>query len=582
MISNYAEVPRHLRRIAVLGFAALTATGLAIGNAEAGGNRFKASGPDMGAGEGSELRTPLQFEEEAANNPLAGRQVLFSRCRAAPFAGNTTLYAPLASPKHDAIVGDTAFAFADGSTCYNPQNEQNIVINPANSQNIVTSANEYRDNSHVVYYSTNGGASWVNVTLPGWTRATGGSGIFGLLDSCGDPVLAFSPDGGRLYYSGLVCNFDKFPRQISGVAVAVSLDGGASWDAPVMVSSTASGDFFQDKEWIGVGNDGTVYLTWTKFYQGPRGLGYLRSPIVMASSKTGGKSWSSVKEVSDAAHPYNQGSQVAMAPDGSLYVAYEGATPGSGYSQDALIVARSTDGGKTFTNTEVARVFDDLDCYPFQRPGAQNRQTLSFEQFRINSFPSMAIDRSNGKIAIVWADNEGAGNCGSGAASFVGTTSNQVKLVTSGDGVNWSLPAKITTGSADKVYPSVGANAGRIVVGFYTREYSPVPTDADRRCGISERDTATGNVVLPTDAARRNAPVCLDWALKSSDDGFVNQRRVTAQSSNPYILFAGSFIGDYTGTAVDASGRAVTVWTDFRGNPGLTPANQDVVVGTGF
>jgi len=24
------------------------------------------------------------------------------------------------------------------------------------------------------------------------------------------------------------------------------------------------------------------------------------------------------------------------------------------------------------------------------------------------------------------------------------------------------------------------------------------------------------------------------------------------------------------------------VWTDFRGNPGLTPANQDALVGTGF
>ena len=57
---------------------------------------------------------------------------------------------------------------------------------------------------------------------------------------------------------------------------------------------------------------------------------------------------------------------------------------------------------------------------------------------------------------------------------------------------------------------------------------------------------------------------------------------MTQQSSNPYILFAGSFIGDYTGTAVDASGRAVTVWTDFRGNPGVTTPNQDTIVGIDF
>jgi hypothetical protein len=194
----------------------------------------------------------------------------------------------------------------------------------------------------------------------------------------------------------------------------------------------------------------------------------------------------------------------------------------------------------------------------------------------------MAIDPSNGKIAIVWADNEGSGNCGTGAGSFIGTTSNQVKLVTSSDGVNWSVPAKITTGAADKVYPSVGANAGRVVVGYYTREFSPAPTASDRSCGISELDSVTGNVVLPVDAARQSAPVCLDWALKTSDDGFGAQQRVSTQSSNPYILFAGSFIGDYTGTAVDKFGRAVTVWTDFRGKPGVTTPNQDAIVGTGY
>ena len=590
MIANPLGLTRQWRRIALLSSAALVATCLVVGTAAAapGGNRFKASGPVMGAGEAGEMRSPLDFEEEAADHPQTGAQVLFSRCRQSPFAGNSGLYKALVAPVHDAIVGDTEFAFADGSTCYNPQNEQNIVINPSNSSNIVTSANEYRFDAHMVYYTTDGGASWVNVILPGWTRSTGGSGIFGHLDSCGDPVLAFSPDGSRLYYSGLVCNFDKFPRQISGIAVAVSLDGGAHWDAPVMVNSAATGDFFQDKEWIGVGNDGTVYVTWTRFYQGPQGLGYIKSPIVMASSSTGGKSWSSVKQVSDDAHPYNQGSQVGMAPGGALYVAYEGATPSSGYAHDALIVARSTDGGNSFTNTEVARVFDDLNCYPVQQPGAQNRQTLSYEQFRINSFPSMAIDRSNGQIAIVWADNEHSGNCGSDDplhSSFTGTTSNQVKLVTSSNGINWSVPATITSGAADKVYPSVGANAGRIVVGFYTREYSPVPTNKDRKCGIMELDTLTGKVVPPADAARRNAPVCLDWAIKSSTNGgqtFTPQQRVTAQSSNPYILFAGSFIGDYTGTAVNAAGVAVTVWTDFRGNPGVTDPNQDVVVGTGL
>jgi len=40
--------------------------------------------------------------------------------------------------------------------------------------------------------------------------------------------------------------------------------------------------------------------------------------------------------------------------------------------------------------------------------------------------------------------------------------------------------------------------------------------------------------------------------------------------------------GDYTGTAVGADAKAVTVWTDFRGNPGTTTPNQDTVVGVGY
>lgn len=550
--------------------------------AQAAGNRFRATIADGGAGEAGELRTPLDFEAEAADHPQTFTQSLFSRCRRAPFNGTVGLYNPLTAPEYDSVVGDTAFAFADGSVCYNPQNEENVVVNPADPSNVVTSANEYRDNVHSVYYSNDGGHSWGNVFLPGWTRASGGQGVFSHMDSCGDPVLAFSRDGKRLYYSGLVCNFDKFPRQMSGVAVAVSTDGGHTWDSPTMVDYRATGDFFNDKEWIGTGPGDTVYLTWTKFYQGPLGLGYLRSPIVMASSRNGGKSWSSVKEVSDAAHPYNQGSAVATAPDGTLYVAYEGADPSTGYNTDQLVVARSVDGGKSFSASQVARVFDDLDCYPFQRPGAQGRQTLSFEQFRINSYPSMAIDPTTGGIAIVWADNEGAGNCGNGGYGFTGVTSNQVKLVTSSNGTNWSAARTITTGVADKVYPSVGANAGRTVVGYYTRAYSPSPTAADRSCGIMELDSTTGDVVPPTDAARASAPVCLDWAVRSSDDDFAAETRVSKQSSNPYILFSGSFIGDYTGTAVDSDGKAVTVWTDSRGNPGMTPANQDTLVGTGY
>jgi hypothetical protein len=532
----------------------------------ASGDHFRPSSPTPLGPPADELSTPADYEAAAAANPLPNSQILVSRCRFAPFTGQ--LYGSLGSNVSDAIVGDTTFPLAGNTVCYNPQNESNIVINPTDSNNVVTAANEYRIDGHEIYTSFDGGATWANVVLPGWTAATGGTGLFARQTSCGDPVLVFAPDG-TLYYSGLVCN-QNLVSFFSGVAVAASHDGGLTWGAPNMVKYSNSNNIFQDKEFMTVGSDGTIYLTWTRF-TADFGHGYTGSAIVLAKSNNGGQSWNYMGNVSDPSHPYNQGSFPLVAPDGTLYVAYEGNTPSTGYAGDAIIVARSTNGGKSFTNSELARAFDDYNCYPLNQ--LQGRQTLSGEEFRINSFPSFAIDPTNGQLAIVWADNEAMPGCGfdRGGAYNGGTTSNQVKLITSNDGLTWTSPRVITTGPEDKVYPAVGANNGRIYVAYYTRVYSP---DTDI-CKAAQQDTTTGIVSV------FGGPVCLDFAARSSTDNFASETRLTTESSNPYISFAGGFIGDYNGAAVSESGSALAVWADFRGNPGVTLPNMDTVVARG-
>ena len=530
-------------------------------------DRFKPSSPSVSTGDDDDnLKTPLDFEERVAETPLINSLILVSRCRFSPFNGSVNFYSALASPVADAIVNDTLFSFADNTQCYNPQNEHNIVVNPTDSTNLVTSANEYRIDGHAVYYSHDTGATWHNVALPGWTSSTGGQGTFARLSSCGDPVVAFGADG-TLYYSGIVCNQNKISFY-SGIAVAKSTDGGAHWSAPVMVSFSDSWTIFNDKEFMTVGGDGTIYVTWTRFKVVANS--FFESPIVFSKSTNGGKSFSTWATVSDKSHPFNSGSYPQVAPNGDVYVAYEGSTPSTGYNGDAIILAKSTNGGKTWTNAELARAFDDNNCYP--RNIAQNRQTLSGEQFRINSFPSFAIDPSNGHMAIVWADDEANASCGyEKGGSFVGPTSNQVKLITSTNGTTWTSPSVITTGVEDKVYPAVGANNGRIAVGYYTRAYSPTTDD----CKLAVQDTVTLAVTT------LGGPVCMDYAQKTSDDSFASENRLTTQSSNPYILFAGSFIGDYTGAVVDANGNASHVWSDFRGNPTHTSPNQDADVAHG-
>jgi hypothetical protein len=322
-------------------------------------------------------------------------------CRWSPF---TSPFVYALTSNIDVISGDPINNSGSSNLgCSTPQNETTVAVNPTNPLNVVAGANDYRvccdftglnDGSGWAYYSYDGGATWGNTQVPGLTAGTGGQGNFKRVDSAGDPALAFGPDG-RLYYANIV--FSRV-SPANGIAVSTSDDGGATWSKPNMVSWNDAGNWFNDKEWIAAGPNGKVVVTWTKFSLGPHGAGYLASPIVMASSKDRGKTWNRQgSPVSDASHPYDQGSIPQYDAGGTLYVAYEGATASSGFTQDATVVARSTNDGLTFTNTEVGRVYDDFDCYPFYG----GRQTLTGEHFRLNSFPSFSVDQVTGGLAIV-------------------------------------------------------------------------------------------------------------------------------------------------------------------------------------
>ena len=514
----------------------------------------------------------LEDDQQALDSPVSAAGL----CRSTPF--NTTgAYGSLGT-NVEAIVGDAVNNSGFSNLgCTTPQNETTIAVNPTNPNNLIAGANDYRvccdftglnDGTGWAYYSFDGGATWGNVQLPGLTAETGASGSFKRLDTAGDPAVAFGPDG-TAYYANIA--FSRV-APAGGVAVGVSKDGGRTWSEQNMVAYADAGNFVIDKEWIAAGPDGKVVVTWTRFNLGPKGAGYRESPIVGAFSKDSGKTWNRQSfPISDAAHPFDQGSQVQYGPDGALYVAYEASSPSTGFATDALVLARSTDDGKTFETKELARVYDDFDCYPI----FAGRQTLSDMHFRLNSYPSMRIDSSNGRIAIVWADDQRAGNCGSGAATFFGTTSNQVKIVRgTWSSIGSASVEQVTTTTPDKVFPSVAALNGKIAVTYYTRDYAI--GSAAPICLV--RTNSNPTQVPPTPSANS---VCIDYAAKSaaSTGPFGSQTRLSTESSNPYIQFAdGSFIGDYSQVALGSNGVAHAAWTDFRGRPGVTPANQDVMI----
>jgi hypothetical protein len=187
--------------------------------------------------------------------------------------------------------------------------------------------------------------------------------------------------------------------------------------------------------------------------------------------------------------------------------------------------------------------------------------------FRLNSYPSMSVDPISGVISLVWTDQQGSGTCGTGGSSFTGTTSNQVRLIRSAwAGIDSAAVTTVTTG-ADKVFPSVASYNDNVVISYYTRDY-----------GISSAADVCGGNIAPSPSA---VSVCMDYASRTwtAGGGFSSQRRLSSESSNPFVQFAnGSFIGDYSQVAMGTDGTAHASWTDFRGNPGVTSPNQDVLV----
>jgi hypothetical protein len=499
-------------------------------------------------------------------------------CRSTPFNLPGT-YNPLAPTEIDAIVGDAVNNSGFSNLgCTTPQNETTIAVNPTNPNNVIAGANDYRvccdftnlnDATGGAYFSFNGGQTWGNVQMPGLTAETGATGPMKKFDAAGDPVMAFSPEG-VAYYANIV--FSRV-SPVSGLAVSKSLDGGRTWSAPNLVTYTDSGNFIHDKEWIAAGPNGKVSVTWTRFNLGPHGAGFRESPIVAAYSKDFGKTWNRQgSPVSDAAHPFDQGSQVQYGPDGNLYVAYEASSPTTNFATDALVVARSSNDGQTFETKELARVFDDPNCYPI----FAGSQTLSDMHFRLNSFPSLSVDPVTGALALVWTDQQGSGSCGTGATSFSGTTSNQVKLIRgTWAGIGSAAVEKVTTAAPDKVFPSVASRGGKLAISYYTRDYA-IGGVADDICHKRTNPAPAG--IEPVPSVNN---VCMDYAATSSTavGSFSSQLRLSSQSSNPFIQFAdGSFIGDYSQVAFGTNGVAHASWTDFRGRPGVTPANQDAYV----
>jgi len=266
-----------------------------------------------------------------------------------------------------------------------------------------------------------------------------------------DPVVGCDSTG-TFYLSGvgLEClafvqngNLVECAPLESNVTVSVSNPGGATFGSPNVAVTKDFTTHTLDKDWMAIDTvNNIIYVTYTDFdTSSPNICGFddslgfpvqiERVAIEIVSSTDGGMTWSAPTEVSHVcADPFANpnsaltGSQIAIASDGSVYVAWEAIGPGGADpSVREIDIAKSAMGGTSFAGVnKVTSVNCAGDCVDGILQGS----------IRILELPSLVIGKGSqsGKLFITWNDGDNP------QPDVVLTTYNfaDVKLVSSSDG----------------------------------------------------------------------------------------------------------------------------------------------------
>ena len=473
----------------------------------------------------------------------------------------------------------------------NKQNEPAVAIDPLDAAVVVAGANDEIDNAPAagndtsftpgvgdsgIYFSFDGGLSWMQPTYTGWSARTGTPqvGPIGTLPwyyekglvSDGDPIIAFGPvpkngvfswdNGVRIYYSNLTSNFStkRSERGFKGYeAIAVSRFDNPTpervlvkenWKRPVIVSSRTSSVTFSDKEQIWADNAassayfGNVYVAWVSF----RSNGAGPEPVLFSRSTNGGRTWSAPKQLTAAVNNNSvngrQGAVVRTDSKGNVYVFWEGSDPAT--KSSVQYVARSTDGGVTFSRPRMVAKVTDVGVFD----AASGDYTFDgVAGARTNSFPSVSIangapsgEGASDLIAVCWPD------------ASLGLDHEQALLTLSKDrGKTWSAPVDVAAAGDRPDFPAValspdGTDAWVTYDAFLT-PWQMTLTDPRLMQGVVRHADVSGGALGAWSTLHRGA---------SGD--------ARASSTNS---LTGEFLGDYNWVAATDDG-AVAVWNDTR------------------
>ena len=480
----------------------------------------------------------------------------------------------------------------------NKQNEPTVAIDPTNARVVVAGSNDEIDlapcdggdcpftpgvGTSGIYFSFNGGASWIQPTYEGWSARTGtpGVGPIGTLPhyfehglvSDGDPVTVFGPqpdpsghfswsNGSRIYYANLTSNFateraDQTFKGFEAIAVSHTDDPTAAangdakaWSDPAIVTERRqSATTFSDKEAIWVDNAassprfGTAYVCFTLFKSqqdtGPE-------QIAVSHSTDGGDSWSRPTTLSSAfdnpQHTGRQGCSIRTDSEGTLYAVWEDLQQ----KQHVFDLARSFDGGVSFERPRAIADVTDVGAFDGVR-------SISFDGIagaRTSSFPSLEI--ANGAPTGVGASDKLALGWSDGADGL--DHEHALLQLSSDGGLNWTAPTKVEESGDRPDFAFIGLSPnGRdlyVVYDAFGDPFRDTTTNTRRFLGVTRHANVSGTTLS---------------GLKTLDRGSVGDAR--ASSANALI---DEFIGDYNTVAATNSG-AVSVFNDAR-NAAVCPA----------
>ena len=355
--------------------------------------------------------------------------------------------------------------------------------------------------------SRNRGVTWRHGFLPGLTQGGG--------RRASDPAVTYDA-GHRVWLAvSLVFGTDSY-----ALAVSRSPDG-LHWAAPVTARLVAStGPEALDKEWIGCDNwasspfRGRCYLTYSD-------LG--TTQIATQVSSDGGRTWG--PPVSGPGFPGRQAILGAYAPAPQVAVLRNGTALLPYFDETQISVLRSSDGGASWSGA--------LPVTPARyapHPG-----------FRAGPISSAEVG-ADGNAYVAWAD----------CSRRAGCATNDIVFIRSTDGIGWSAPTRIPTGTADAELPGLAADPsrpGRLALAYYTLRGSTLDVGfVSSRNGGARLDEAreTELALLPDgldrphlaglDGRRLHLDVVCRWAGSArvrSGDGPRAAPRCTRRCSPP-------------------------------------------------